>query len=100
MVIGACGMSSATLCAQSRPPPVMITLPEPYKDPDNRWDFPTGRYEYSGMPIGCDCDEPCAEGCDGERPILPPPPTRVPDDEQADHPEPTRIFDPDDRAPF
>ncbi|HEX6336770.1 MAG TPA: DUF222 domain-containing protein [Jiangellaceae bacterium] len=85
---------------QSRPPPIMVTLPEPYQDPDNRWDFPTGRYEYSGRPIGCDCDEPCAGGCDGRRLILPPPPTRVPDDERADDPEPTRIFDPDDSAPF
>jgi hypothetical protein len=84
---------------QSRPPPIIATLPEPYGDPDNRWDLPAGRFEYHSRPVDCDCGEPCAGGCDGQRPILPPAPTRVPDDRRAD-PEPTRIFNPDDRPPF
>jgi hypothetical protein len=85
---------------QSRPPPIIVTLPEPYQDPDDRWDFPAGRYEYPGRSVGCDCDKPCAGSCGGQRPILPPPPTRVAADERTDDAEPTRIFNPDERPPF
>jgi hypothetical protein len=87
---------------QSRPPPIIVTLPEPYQDPDNRWDFPSGRYAYLGRSVGCACDEPCAGSCDGDgqRPILPPPPTRIADVERTDDQEPTPIFNPDERPPF
>ncbi|HEX6231494.1 MAG TPA: DUF222 domain-containing protein [Jiangellaceae bacterium] len=70
---------------ESRPPPVITTLPEPYPDPDNRWDIPTGRYEYHRGPR--------------DDAILPPPPIRRPSSQPTD-PEPARIFNPDDVPPF
>jgi hypothetical protein len=71
---------------ESRPPPVITQLPEPYADKDNRWDC-----DFAG-----DSDTAC--GC--ERPILPSVPPRVPAHEPADELEPTPVFDPDEKPPF
>jgi hypothetical protein len=59
---------------ESRPPPVITQLPEPYADKDT------------------------AGGC--EQPILPSVPSRVPAHEPADELEPMPVFDPHEKPPF
>jgi hypothetical protein len=71
---------------ESRPPPVITQLPEPYADKDNRWD----------CAVAGDSDTAC--GC--EQPILPSVPRRVPAHEPAHELEPTPVFDPDEKPPF
>lgn len=81
----------------SRPPPVIVPLPEPWPDPHGRDQLPTGWYHYpSSSTADCGCDEPC----DCAEPLLPPPPVRRPDPESQPEPAPAPIFDPDEIPPF
>ena len=81
---------------QSRRPPVIPTVPEPYPDDQRRLDEPVGPYIWISRPASCECDE----RCDCEPQILPPVPTRARRDESAPDPEPTIIFDPTETFPF
>ena len=80
----------------SRPPPVIPTVPKPYPHDERRLDEPVGPYVWIGPPASCQCEAPC----DCDRQILPPVPTRAPQKESVPDPEPTVIFDPDEAFPF
>ena len=71
---------------ESRPPPVITRLPEPYADKDNRWD--------------CDIAGVSNTACGCEQPILPSVPRRAPANEPAHGLEPAPEFDPDEKPPF
>jgi hypothetical protein len=81
---------------ESRRPPVIPTVPEPYPDDQRRLEEPVGLYVWVSRPASCECDEPC----DCEPQILPPVPTRAPREESMPDPEPTVIFDPNEAFPF
>jgi hypothetical protein len=81
---------------QSRRPPVIPTVPEPYPDDQRRLDEPVGLYVWTSRPAACTCDEPC--NCEPQ--ILPPVPTRAPREESVPNPQPTVIFDPNEAFPF
>ena len=80
---------------ESRPPPVITQLPEPYTDKDNRSPARDCDTAWDGD-SACDGNAECGH----ERPILPIVPRRVPADEPAHGLEPTPVFDPDDEPPF
>jgi hypothetical protein len=81
---------------ESRRPPVIPTVPEPYPDDQRRLDEPVGPYVWISRPASCECDEPC----DCQSQILPPVPTRAPREESMPDPQPTVIFDPNEAFPF
>jgi hypothetical protein len=79
---------------ESRRPPVIPTVPEPYPDDERRLDELVGLYVWIGRSGSCECDAPC----DCEPQILPPVPTRASRAES--DPQPTVIFDPNEAFPF
>jgi hypothetical protein len=87
---------------ESRPPPVITQLPEPYADKDNRWELPAGYLGWEDRSPACDCDIAGDSGtaCGCEQRILPSVPRRVPAHEPAHGLEPTPVFDPDEKPPF
>jgi hypothetical protein len=81
---------------ESRRPPVIPAVPEPYPDDERRLDEPVGLYIWISRPASSECDE----RCDREPQILPPVPTRAPREESVPDPKPTVIFDPNEAFPF
>jgi hypothetical protein len=87
---------------ESRPPPVIVHLPEPSPGLDRQRSSPGGRLVWQSRPDPCDCERPrdCERPCDCRPPLLPPAPRRVPMDQPARRREPIAIFDPDEAPPF
>src|SRR5690606_28304588 len=79
---------------ESRPPPVIVEMPEPWPDLDQERSGVAGRLVWRSGPAGCACPE-----CDASGPILPPSPERIPVVESVDDRAAIAIFDPDEHIP-